>query len=394
MKMDYVQRERAVVLADEVAGLLKRYPNDAPPAILASIRAKMDELEKLTGGRHMDEIRAEHEGIRSYLHDPVNRPPQPGGEGRGSGSGGKDIGSAFVESKSFRLFDKGNKQSPTCDLELKTLLNTTGWQPESQRLPRIEPGASPPLGVLDLFNPGTTSYNSVNFMRETTTTSGAAEVAEGELKAESTLAFTEIDSPVRTIATLLPITVQLLEDVSACRDYVNGRLGYFVRQRLAQQLLAGDGAAPNLRGILNVVGVQTQAKGADPAFDAIHKGIVKVQVNSGYDPTGIAMHPNDYQDIRLTRTADGIYIMGNPADVGTPRLWGLPVVQTLACTEGTAIVGAFKTAAQPFFRSDLQIAISDSHADYFIYNKLMIRAELRVALCCFQPLAFCLVSGI
>jgi HK97 family phage major capsid protein len=245
-----------------------------------------------------------------------------------------------------------------------------------------------------LFATGNTSYNAVPFMEETTSTSGALEIAEGAEKQESTLGFTEQSSPVRTIATVLPITNDLLQDVGACRSYVDARLGYFVRARLDSELLTGDGAAPNLRGILNVVGLQTQAKGADPTPDALGKAMDLCRVNGGYDADAIVMHPNDWQDIRHLRTADGVYIWGNPADAAPPRVWGLPVCVTSACPQNTAIVGSFRGAAMLFWRSDLQIAISDSHDDFFIKNKLMLRAEVRVALACFRPQAFVQVTGV
>ena len=400
--MDATKMARVRELEQKLGDIFKRYPpsGEIPPAIAAEARRHLDEINSLLD-RDGKALQNEWQDTDHYLNAPVNRPRQPGGDGGGGGGGlfgtpytGKDIGTLFTESKAFRNFDAGQRQSPTADIEVKALLNTTGWLPESPRLGRIEPGVSPPLTVLDLFNPGRTTFNSVPYMRETTSTSGAVETAEGGTKGESTLAFTLVDCPVRTIATVLPITNQLLEDVSACRDYVNGRLGYFVRRRLDLQLLAGDGIAPNLLGIASTPSVQTQAKGADPAFDAIMKAITKIQVNGGYEPTGIAIHPNDWESIKLTRTADGIYILAHPAEARATGLWSLPVVSTTACTENTAIVGAFKTAAQPFFRSDLQIAVSDSHSDFFIRNQLMIRAEIRIALAVFRPEAFCMVSGV
>jgi hypothetical protein len=45
-------------------------------------------------------------------------------------------------------------------------------------------------------------------------------------------------------------------------------------------------------------------------------------------------------------------------------------------------------------RSTMEIAISDSHDDYFAKNLLLIRAELRAALAVFRPSAFCAVSGL
>jgi len=397
--MDPAKREKAIALGEEVGAIFRRYPvvSDMPAAVARELEGKMAELTQLTEGKHLDELRGEHSKFDHWMNDPVGRPPQPGGEGGGSGgrgSSGKGIGELFVTSKTFRNYDAGTKSSPSSEIELKTLLDTTGWAPESPRLGRIEPGVGRPLNVIDLFAQGDTRNNSVPYMRETTTTNAAAETAEAAAKPESALAFTEIDEPVRTIATVLPITAQLLEDVSASRAYVEGRLAYFVRQRLDAQVLTGDGAAPNLRGILNRISLQTQAKGVDPTPDAIGKAMDLIRVNGGYEPDGIVMHPSDWQDVRHLRTADGIYIWGSPADSNPARIWGLPVAVSTAITQGTALVGAFRTAAMLFWRSQMQIAISDSHDDFFVKNKLMLRAEVRVALACFREEAFCQVAGV
>ena len=178
------------------------------------------------------------------------------------------------------------------------------------------------------------------------------------------------------------------------RAYVENRLRTFIVQREDGQLLNGNGTTPNLRGILNVVGIQTQAKGADPVPDAIYKGITKIAVNAFLDASGVVIHPNDWQDIRLLRTADGIYIWGNPSEAGPERIWGLPIVKTTRITEGTALVGAFRDGSQIFRRSELAFAVSDSHSDFFQKNLLALRVEERLALVVFRPSAFCTITGI
>jgi hypothetical protein len=389
--MDDKSKNRAVELEERLDHLFDRYgAKDAPPQILQEMASLVSELKGLVDHAGLDRL-------DRWLNEPVDRPPQPRGRGGGSFNApytGKSVGELFIESKAFRDYDPGRRSGPSAEISLKALLSSTEWVPEAPRIGRIEPAVSPPLRVLDLFATGDTSYNAVPYMEETTSVSGAAEVAEGDEKAESELGFTEQSSPVQTIATLLPITNQLLEDVGAARSYVDSRLAYFVRARLDSQLLNGSGTPPDLRGILHVVGLQTQAKASDPTPDAIGKAMDLVLVNGGYPATAVVMHPNDWQDIRHLRTADGQYIWGNPADASPARIWGLPVAVTTAIAEHTALVGAFSTAAMIFYRSNLAIAISDSHSDFFIKNKVMLRAELRVALACFRPAAFCQVTGL
>jgi HK97 family phage major capsid protein len=342
-----------------------------------------------------------------------------GGNGNGNGNGarrfsGKTIGQLFVESAAFKQYDKTQRRGPTVEIDLekeigegyapkglmgaieqKTTLDTiTGYATQPIRLPGIITPLEMGLTVADLIPQGTTMSNAVPYMEETTTTPAAAETAEGAAKPEAALAFSEKTSPVRKIAVFLPVTNELFDDVPAMQSYVQNRLGTFVRQREDGQLLTGDGAGVNLRGLLNVVGIQTQAKGADPTPDAIYKGMTKVQVVGFLDPSGVVMHPNDWQDIRLLRTVDGIYIWGNPSELGPERIWGLPIVKTTRMTEGTALVGAYRDAAQIFRRQEVAFAVSDSHSDFFQKNLLAIRAEERLALVVDRPKGFCTVTGI
>lgn len=332
----------------------------------------------------------------------------------------KSFGDLFVESKAFTEYDRVQKKGPTVEVDLSksygdfvaahgmkaaldlseqirtkaTLDTLTGYTPQAVRIPvLITPGEMAPT-VASLFPQGNTSQQSIPYMEETLATNAAAETAEGAEKPEAALEFDEKTSPVRKIAVFLPVTDELFDDVPAMRSYVENRLRTFVRQREDGQLLNGNGSGVNLRGILNTSGIQTQAKGADPTPDAIYKAITKIAVNGFLDASGVVMHPNDWQEIRLLRTADGIYIWGNPSEAGPERIWGLPIVKTTRIAEGTGLVGAFRDGGQIFRRSEIAFAVSDSHSDFFRKNLLALRAEERLALVIFRPVAFCTVTGI
>ena len=248
--------------------------------------------------------------------------------------------------------------------------------------------------VADLPSLTETSQAVVKYMSETTKTPAAAEAAEGGAYAEAAFALTEQSSTVEKIAVFIPVTDEQFEDEPRARDYLNARLVRAINERLDSQLLVGDGSTPNLEGILNVSGIQTQAKSTDPTFDAIHKGITKVRFTGYAEPDAVILHPNDWETIRLTRTADGIYILGNPADRGPERIWGLSVVVTPAETENTGLVGAFRDYCELAVRRGLELKVSDSHSDYFVKGKLAVRADFRVAFPVYRAAAFCTITGI
>ena len=63
---------------------------------------------------------------------------------------------------------------------------------------------------------------------------------------ENALAFTEKTENIRKIGSFLPVTEELLADVSAVSGYLDSRLRTMVNLAVGDQLLAGSGVAPNL----------------------------------------------------------------------------------------------------------------------------------------------------
>jgi HK97 family phage major capsid protein len=320
---------------------------------------------------------------------------EPGGAATG-GRGSKTFGEHFTSSQAFK--NKG--QTAQLSVDLKTLMSTgAGWAPETNRTGRLVDFATRPVQVTDLVPSTTTSQAAVVYMEETTFTNAAAETAESTQATpgtypEAVLALTEQSSTVRKIAVFLPVTDEQFEDEPQMRGYIDNRLPFMIRQRLDGQILNGNGTAPNLRGILNVAGIQTQAKGTDPNPDAVYKAMVKVRVTGRAMPNGVVFNPFDWQLIRLLRTADGLYIWGNPSDAGVDRIWGLAVAQGDVITAGTALVGDFATYSELAVKRGIDTQVSNSHSTYFIEGKQALRADMRCALVVYRPAAFCSVTGI
>jgi HK97 family phage major capsid protein len=121
--------------------------------------------------------------------------------------------------------------------------------------------------------------------------------------------------------------------------------------------------------------------------------MTKVRVVGQAIPDIVVLHPYDWQDIRLLRTADGVYIWGNPSEAGPERIWSLPVAQVQAATENTGLVFDSSTT-ELAWKKGMTIKVSDSHGTYFVENKQAVRAEIRVAWTAYKPDAICSVTGI
>lgn len=295
--------------------------------------------------------------------------------------------------KSGVLTDKGRVAE--LDVDVKTLMQTTaGWAPTPINNGRVIDKATRPVELVDIIPTTTTGQTgSVTYWEETTFTNNAAETAEAAAIPEGALALTEQTAAIRKIAVLLPVTDEQLEDEARVPGYLDNRLPFMIRQRLSGQIAAGNGTAPNLRGVLNVAGIQTQAKGADPTPDAVYKALVKVATTGQATPDAYLTNPLDWQDVRLLRTADGIYIWGSPSEAGPQRIWGLQVVLAQAITENTGVVGDFANFSELSIRKNVEVDVGLINDD-FGKGRQTFRAQMRAALIWYRPAAFCTVTGI
>lgn len=380
-------------------------------ALATLIKSMNDELSKLgVRASALDELdkaksAAERWGkyAKSYDVDPTPFAPRGGEPPAPPEPKALTIGEVFVKTPELYAAAKGRSATGLIAikgsdalrfLEQKaTFLTSSGWAPESMRIARVILDAQREIEVTQIFPVIPTTQSAVKFMEETTFTSGAAERSEEAAYAASTLILTEQSETVRSIGTSLPVTDEQLEDVEGVQAYLDQRLGFMVRQRLDSQLMTGNAVAPNIRGVFNATGIQTQAKGTDPVPDAVYKAMDLVRVTGRAVPDVVLAHPNDWQAVRLLRTADGVYIWGSPSEAGPARIWGLPVVQSSAVTENTIIVGDFARFAALYMRRALELQVGFVNDD-FTDGRVTIRAGLRAAAVFYRGAAFCKVTGV
>lgn len=296
-------------------------------------------------------------------------------------------------------------------------LVSSGTMPGSLVTPQVIPGImrglERPLVMRDVLVAGRTTSDAITYMQETGFANNAAEVAEatalngvgltGGVKPESGLTFAEVTTPVVWIAHWIPITRQTLQDAAQMESYVNERLLTGLARREDAQILAGNGTAPNLRGVLNTSGVQTldaayftanpvkDAGTANENFNRLRRAMRLIRYTGESQPTFIVAHPADLEEFDTATNAGKDYLFGGPAGGFQRTYWGLPAVESMGVAEGQALVGD-GTMAAVFDRMQAQILTTDSHADLFIRNILVILAEERLALAVFRPSAFALVS--
>jgi len=279
------------------------------------------------------------------------------------------------------------------DVGLKTIVDlTTSYDTQPTQVGRAESALF--FGDVEPFFPhGQVSSDSVVGYIQTTDTDNAAAVAENTAATDSAFVWTPTTDEVEDVQTWIPISRNLLSDEPQMQSVITGMLAKRLQKKSSGYILTGTGTTPVPWGVFIRTGFQTQAKGTDPTFDAVHKAITLVNVTGDANANLAVFHPNDWEEIRLTRTTDGIYILGNPTESGPMRLWGLPVVTSTGMTEHTG--GVVDTSFTTIFdNGGLTVEVSTEHSTYFTERKLALSLVRRFAAFHYRPKAAATITGI
>jgi len=245
------------------------------------------------------------------------------------------------------------------------------------------------MTVRDLVAPGETSSNAIEYAVQTARTNNAAVVAENTTKPYSNYTWNLVNFPVRTIAHLVKASRQILDDAPALRSIIDAEMRYGLSLAEEAELLYGDGTGAHVLGIVPQATAYSAAFAVtgETAIDRIRLAMLQ-GVLALYPMTGTVLNPTDWTKIEMLKDGMGRYLIGDPQGTVAPRLWGLPVVASIAMNAGTFLTGAFKYGAQIFDRMAIEVLISTENADDFEKNMISIRAEERLALVVKRPAAF------
>lgn len=379
-----LEQEYKQVQADlkSVGDTLKGYAENAEKEIKVHQQLSAESKANAdTALAKFNELQAKLNDITQKLERPQDHPQESA----------QSLGQIVVESESFKNanMNASFRGSVRVNAPRSAITTTTTNIVAPDRQAGI---IAPPvrrMTIRDLLIPGTTNSNSIEFVQETGFTNNAKTVDEGTAKPYSDITFDLITSPVRTVAHLFKASRQILDDVSGLISYIDGRARNGLQLEEENQLLFGNGSGSNILGIV------PQASGFTPslsvanatAIDRIRLALLQA-VLAEFPSNGIVLNPIDWASIELTKDNDGRYIIGNPMDGTTPRLWNLPVVETQAMNANHFLVGAFNMAAQIFDRMNMEVLISTENGKDFENNMITIRAEERLALAVYRPEAF------
>lgn len=254
------------------------------------------------------------------------------------------------------------------------------------------------LTILDVVTRGTTDSDSVEYVRLTSFTNNAAPVAEADnvdptdttgLKPNSAMAFLRVLESVKTIAHWEAVTTRTLEDAGQFRTIVNNLLLYGLQEEVEDQIVSGSGNGEDFKGILEYDGEGLQtAPDQGGILETARRARSLVRVVGKGRANAYLMHPYDAERYDIEMTLGGPGSNFQAATEGTnSRLWRLPIIESEAMPEGTALCGDFRMAIF-WDRLAASIRASDGVNNFFLKNLVAVLAELRAAFGVVRPQAF------
>jgi hypothetical protein len=270
-------------------------------------------------------------------------------------------GELFTSSNQFKNYDgtgsSGRVEVPGL-FERAPIDTTTVPHPAHVFLPQPWTMTTP---LLDVVGRETVSSGNVEWVIWPGSHPMAAVVAEGSLKPEAITAPTTASGTLQTVAHYKGITRQALEDIARIQQIVESSLrsGVLLKlEAMTADALNNDATIPEVTNPDLMTGIRI--------------ALGNVQAAGYASANAILLNPADF-------AALDIAVMGST--IAGPQLnssfWGLRAIASGAVTKGTAYVGDFKTGLTLFERGSASVYLTDSHADFFLRNTLVILAETR-----------------
>ena len=276
----------------------------------------------------------------------------------------KTWGARFIESEQFKAYSgHGSSQPFKIEggfLEERADIDTSiGTPPMYWSGPR-DPALRVPL--FDVVGVVPTTMGSVEYYYWQPETGMASEVPEGDEKPEAPIQGVLKAVPMSTYAWWKGITKQALDDVPMVRTIVDTQL----RRGVIRKINAEAAVALNADANIPTFGTPT-----DLLLESLRVGLGMVD-EAGYSANAVLLNALDWAALDMTI----LPVSRDGANVSNV-FWGLRAVAVPQIAKGTAYVGDFAEGMTFFDRERTEVMMTDSHADYFLRNKLVLLAEAR-----------------
>ena len=232
---------------------------------------------------------------------------------------------------------------------------------------------------------------------------------EGSAVTASTATFGRITLRAKTLAAIVPITLELLEDAANSASLIEATIGAQLALKLDQAALAGTGAASEPLGIRNTAGVGTVAMGGVPTgYEKTSEAIGQILTANCPDVAGLSwiMHPRDGANYdQLLGLLDGQPLQPTPWVAALQRLYttSVSITEGGGSDESYGVVGDFsqmligmRTTGVVFRRLPAGTVVDNDSVTHNAASELkeLLVCHLRADVAIMRPSWFSVLTGL
>lgn len=232
-----------------------------------------------------------------------------------------------------------------------------------------------------LFQEAQISGNAITYFLEGAfeTNGGISATAQNAKKPQASTSFSATTLALSKLAAYVKETDEILNDApflaTECQNTLMHELGK-----------VEDAYVINAIGSTVGIGAATYDGTTVTFADGILDAILKVKADSAYDASVVVINPKDVYKLLTAKDSNKQYYgggyfsgaYGNGA-LGIPSsIWGVPIYASSTVSEGSALVAA-REAVKTWRKGGMDVAIASENEDDFIYNRVTLRAEVRLA---------------
>ena len=261
-----------------------------------------------------------------------------------------------------------------------------------QRVPGYKFDPTTPQNLRQIIPVGSTNSDVIKYVKESGYSNGAATAAEGATLGQSDFDMTAVDANVRKIGTYLRISDEMLADTPQISSYLSARVPAKLMEIEDDQILGGNGSAPNLNGFYNSgTNFDVSASGkfyhsieSANEFDVLVAAINQLQI-ANYKADYILLNPTDFHKILLLKDTTNNYIKDQVYQGLQPNFLGVPIAVNNEVNPGTFFVGNFGQSAQLWVRDNVSVEFFSEDGTNVRDGFITVRVKERVALATYLP---------
>ena len=289
---------------------------------------------------------------------------------------------------------KGGSRSSAFDIkaDMTVAADFTGDVIPPQRIPGYKFDPTTPQNIRQLIPVGSTNSDVVRYVKESGYSNGAAAAAEGSTLGQTDFDMTATDANVRKIGTYLRISDEMLHDTPQISSYLSARIPAKLMEVEDDQILGGNGSAPNLNGLYNSSsdfdvssnGKFYQSVESANEFDCLVAALNQLQINN-YKADYILLNPTDFHKILLLKDSTNNYLKDQVYQGLQPNFLGVPIAVNNEVNAGSFLVGNFGQACQLWVRDNVSVEFFTEDGTNVRDGFVTVRVMERIALATYLP---------